>query len=105
MFAYLNDGTDPCRYEDQQAGLLVKQIEENDDGAETPPEHYGEHRSEAFNASSLERWRCVLAISRRAFSLPALLDIPTMLFFCFQKLMSFLNARKSKRSWKKNNNN
>lgn len=33
-------------------------------------------------------------------SLPALLDIPTMLFFCFQKLMSFLNARKSKRSWK-----
>ena len=30
---------------------------------------------------------------------PALLDMPTMLFFCFQKLMSFLNARKSNRSW------
>lgn len=29
---------------------------------------------------------------------PALLDIPTILFFCFQKLMSFLKARKSKRS-------
>lgn len=34
---------------------------------------------------------------------PALLDIPTMLFFCFQKLMSFLKARKSKRSWKTSN--
>lgn len=34
-------------------------------------------------------------------SLPALLDIPTMLFFCFQKLMSFLNAKKSNRSCEK----
>lgn len=24
FLAYLNDGADPCRYEDQQAGLLVK---------------------------------------------------------------------------------
>lgn len=30
--------------------------------------------------------------------LPALVDIPIMLFFFFQKLMSFLKARKSKRS-------
>ena len=33
--------------------------------------------------------------------LPALVDMPIMLFFFFQKLMSFLNARKSKSSWKR----
>lgn len=35
-----------------------------------------------------------------SWALPALVDIPIMLFFFFQKLMSFLKARKSKRSCK-----
>lgn len=35
-----------------------------------------------------------------SWALPALVDIPIMLFFFFQKLMSLLNARKSKRSCK-----
>lgn len=35
-----------------------------------------------------------------SWALPALVDISTMLFFFFQKLMSFLKARKSKRSCK-----
>lgn len=39
MFGYLDDGANPCRYEDQQAGLLVEQIEKNHNGAETSPEH------------------------------------------------------------------
>lgn len=33
-----------------------------------------------------------------AWALPALVDMPIMVFFFFQKLMSFLNARKSKSS-------
>lgn len=37
---YFNDRADAGRYEDQQAGLLVKQIEENHDGAETSPQHW-----------------------------------------------------------------
>lgn len=40
VYAYFNDGADASRYEDQQAGLLVKQVEENHDGAETSPEHW-----------------------------------------------------------------
>lgn len=36
-----------------------------------------------------------------SWALPALVDIPIMLFFFFQKLMSFLKARKSKRSCKR----
>lgn len=37
---YFNDRADTSRYEDKQAGLLVKQIEENHYGAETSPEHW-----------------------------------------------------------------
>lgn len=39
MFVYLDDRANPCRYEDQQAGLLIEQIEKNHNGAETSPEH------------------------------------------------------------------
>lgn len=36
---YFNHRADACRYEDKQAGLLVKQIEEDHNGAETSPQH------------------------------------------------------------------
>lgn len=37
---YFDDRADASRYEDKQAGLLVKQIEENHYCAETSPEHW-----------------------------------------------------------------
>lgn len=39
-FTYFNDGADASRNEHKQAGLLIKQIEENHNGAETSPEHW-----------------------------------------------------------------
>lgn len=98
MFAYLNDGPNACRYEHQQAGLLVKQIEKNHDGAETSPEHYGTQNPQIRDCTVQSKVTSQGLIFYKKCCLPALLDIPTMLFFCFQKLMSFLNARKSKRS-------
>lgn len=100
MFTYLNDGPNACRYEHQQAGLLIKQIEKNHDGAETSPEHYGTQNPQIRDCTVYTpsiKWTNQGFIFHKCF-LPALLDIPTMLFFCFQKLMSFLKARKSKRS-------
>lgn len=38
--SYFNDRADASRYEDKEAGLLIKQIEENHYGAETPPQHW-----------------------------------------------------------------
>lgn len=37
--AYFNDGADAGRDEDEQAGLLVDQIQENHNGAEASPQH------------------------------------------------------------------
>lgn len=53
MFGYLDDGANPCRYEHQQAGLLVEQIEKNHNGAETSPEHWGnpEHTDQKMVAT------------------------------------------------------
>lgn len=36
---YFDDGADASRDEDEQAGLLVDQIQENHDGAEASPQH------------------------------------------------------------------
>lgn len=40
MRAYLDDGADASGNEDEQAGLLIKQVEENHYGAETSPQHW-----------------------------------------------------------------
>lgn len=37
--AYFDDGADAGRDEDEQAGLLVDQIQENHNGAEASPQH------------------------------------------------------------------
>lgn len=50
--------------------------------------------------SADEEWAGAPGFTRNPGTLPALVDIPIMLFFFFQKLMSFLKARKSKRSCK-----
>ena len=51
LCAYFNHGADGSRYEDKQAGLLVKQIEENHYGAETSPEHW-ENKTKHANMTS-----------------------------------------------------
>lgn len=95
-FKYFDHGANAGRNKDEQAGLLVEQIQENHNGAEASPQHWGKPKT-----CKILECMCMYAKTGVSFSccLPALLDIPTMLFFCFQKLMSFLNARKSKRSW------
>lgn len=45
MCTYFNDRADARRYEDKQAGLLIKQIEENHYGAETSPQHWKTKRT------------------------------------------------------------
>lgn len=37
---YFDDGADASRDEDEQAGLLVDQIQENHNGAEASPQHW-----------------------------------------------------------------
>lgn len=39
QWPYFDDGSDASRDEDEQAGLLVDQIQENHNGAEASPQH------------------------------------------------------------------
>lgn len=66
-------------------------------------EHFQYHKNFHFLNNTLHVLQaCKSVVWRRVIvHRPALLDIPTMLFLCFQKLMSFLNARKSNKSWTK----
>lgn len=48
-FTHFDDGADPGRNEHEQARLLVKQIEENHDGAETSPEHWKAQHTKRHN--------------------------------------------------------
>lgn len=41
---YFDHGADAGRNKDEQAGLLVEQIQENHDGAEASPQHWGKTR-------------------------------------------------------------
>ena len=41
---YLYDGAYSSRDEHQEAGLLVKQVQEDDDGAEAAPQYWGDRR-------------------------------------------------------------
>lgn len=46
---YLNDGADPCGYEDQEAGLLIEEVEEDHDGAETSPQHWEKNKQHTWS--------------------------------------------------------